>query len=476
MSRVGEFDPAESRADTSLLAARGEIESFQVVVSGGRSGLDGVDLEVGPLVGPEGAELPGTTRYREHYVDVPESSPDRGGPNRPGAPGRYADALVPFVHPETGAPLDGEIRAAGVDVDPAANQPYWIDVDVPRDAVPGTYEGTWTVTADGFRESGRVTVDVADLQFPVRPSLRSLVLNWGAKESVSRELLRNKLVPTSALPPPGDPLAAIVNVTDVGLFSGADERRCRMTPPPPVEEIRAAAAQETRPGAQLLNYTADEIGGCDGLIEPVREWSRALHAAGVEQLITQAPDPALFDDGTGRPAVDIWALLPKQYVDDPDLVDRARELGSTVWSYNALAQDGYSPKWLIDFAPTDFRIQPGFLNQRLGLTGILYWRADYWTDDPWNDVHAYEEGYPGEGQLVYPGEQVGIPDGAAPSLRLKWLRDGVEDYELIALARERDPGRTAQIVGTVARSWEDWTKDPTRLLEARSRLLGSGGS
>ena len=47
--------------------------------------------------------------------------------------------------------------------------------------------------------------------------------------------------------------------------------------------------------------------------------------------------------------------------------------GDEVWSYNTEVQDPYSPKWEIDFAPINFRIQPGFINQSLHLTGLLYW-------------------------------------------------------------------------------------------------------
>ena len=73
------------------------------------------------------------------------------------------------------------------------------------------------------------------------------------------------------------------------------------------------------------------------------------------------------------------------------------------------------------------------------MTGVLYWRVDSWTDDPWHDVdtsphpsEAYH--FPGEGMLVYPAETVGI-DGVVPSMRLKWIRDGVEDYEYIQILK-----------------------------------------
>src|SRR5690606_26710671 len=127
-----------------------------------------------------------------------------------------------------------------------------------------------------------------------------------------------------------------------------------------------------------------------------------------------------FDDGSGsgRSAVDTWVVLPKQYDANPGLVNQALQKGDEVWSYNALMQDQYSPKWQVDYAPINFRIQPGFINQSLGLSGLLYWKIDEWPADPWNNVQNMNiggYGYRGEGMLVYPGAQVGIA-GVAPSM------------------------------------------------------------
>ena len=76
---------------------------------------------------------------------------------------------------------------------------------------------------------------------------------------------------------------------------------------------------------------------------------------------------------------------------------------------------------------------------RYGVNGFLYWCTNYWikTNDPWIDVDTKTLSYPvyGEGILVYPGEKVGI-DGPVASLRLKCIRDGMEDYGLLSLAEQ----------------------------------------
>ena len=73
--------------------------------------------------------------------------------------------------------------------------------------------------------------------------------------------------------------------------------------------------------------------------------------------------------------------------------------------------------------------------------------------------------------LVYPGAYVGVA-GVVPSMRLKWLREGVEDYEYIELLKRRGRGAWAlQTVRGIATDWSNWTQD-TGALEAARRILG----
>jgi hypothetical protein len=202
-----------------------------------------------------------------------------------------------------------------------------------------------------------------------------------------------------------------------------------------------------------------------------------MHQAGIKNLISMSPTPALYDDGSGagRSAVDIWVLLPVMYNNSKTQVGEVLKKGDSVWSYNTLVQDAYSPKWLIDFDPVNFRVQPGFISQSLTLSGLLYWRIDKWPSDPWNNVNnagSYSSAnYPGEGMLVYPGEPVGVK-GVVASMRLKWLRDGVEDYDYVQILKDLGKGDLAmQIARSVGPDWTNWTRDP-RAIEAAHLKLG----
>ncbi len=481
LQRVFQADSPGTSTQAQLYAARGEYESYQIVVRGPSSGLTNVNIQVTALQGPTTIPAASSTLYREQYVYVSPSSPNWNGTNQPGPPGWYPDALIPFVNPATGAGLTNcgaQIQAVPFSVAANTNQPVWVDVQVPAGAPAGQYIGSYTVTSDQGNFTGQVLLTVWNFALPSSPSLRSSFAYWQADSlAAEQELLRNRISPLTASI--SNELLLMSNYglagTDIQFSSGANVSNCTMSAPPSVSQFQAAAAAQA-PGLYLFDYSADEIGNCTKLYPEVQHWAYNLHQAGIRNLVTMAPVTALFDDGsgTGRSAVDIWTILPMQYGPSQATISQALTKGDAVWSYNTLVQDSYSPKWEIDFDPINFRIQPGFLSQALNLTGILYWRVDLWSSSPWTSVNSQglfsSNNYPGEGMLVYPGAQVGLP-GVAPSMRLKWIRDGVDDYDYVQMLRQMGQGAWAlQIINGIAANFTNWSHDPNALQAVRMQL------
>ncbi|HEX5432218.1 MAG TPA: glycoside hydrolase domain-containing protein [Bryobacteraceae bacterium] len=481
MHRVMQRDPAGAVGLAQIRAARGEYESFQIVVTAPPGGLSGVNVTVSNLNGPGGAVIPRTdlALFREHYVNVVESSPNWGGSNQPLGAGNYPDALIPFIDPATGQPpAAAALRAVPFNLDPGMNQPIWVDISVPRNIPAGQYNGTFTVTSNQGYAWGSISLQVWNFDLPETPALHSAFLFWnGEGLAADEELLRNKINPLRTGTEDESNLMSHFGLDSVALpfWSGADVSTCSMNPAPSTADFQNAAAQQ-QPGLLKFVYSADEIGNCGNLYGVMQQWASNMHRAGLKNLVTMAPNPNLYDDGsgTGQSAVDIWTMLPIGYDADPSAVQYVLRKGDSAWSYNTMVQDAYSPKWELDFSPVDFRIQPGFINQSLGLSGLLYWRVDMWSSDPWNDINTIgvwnSSNYPGEGVLVYPGEQVGI-QGVAPSMRLKWLRDGVEDYDYVNILKKLGQGDWAlQVVRSVGADWSHWTQDPNALQAARDQL------
>jgi hypothetical protein len=494
LARIGREDPATGSNKMALWAARGEYESFQVVVRAPASGLTNVRVSASALTG-EGHRVIAKSNlqlFREYYVHVFQGSPDAGGSNRPLGPGWYADALIPFaaedkktsVHPAT-------MQANPFDLAANTNQPIWIDVFVPRGSEAGAYLGTVTVASDQGAATVSVIFNVWNFELPLRPSLHTAfaIYNTAEKPRIfygdsvanQRLLLEHKLMPAFV-----DPAAERqfidelgLNLSQVDFFKVASYSNCQQPPPPSVADFSALKAKH-QPDLPLYVHLGDEVTECRQTFPAFAAWAKNIRAAGFISMLTAVPVPELRDDGSGthRSVADIWVMLPNQIVSNAADMNAAMKKGDQVWSYTALVQDSYSPKWAIDFAPVNYRILGGFLNQVQGLTGLLYWNVNSWvvnpTPDPWNNISYIENGKstpPGEGWLVYPGEKVGSND-LVPSIRLKWIRKSVEDYEYVEILKRLGRGDWALgVARKVAPDWTNWTRDPNAL-ETAHRQLG----
>jgi hypothetical protein len=491
LARVARDEAAGSQREMALWAARGEYESFQIVVRAPAGGLKNVNVAISDLMAQRGRITKASVMlYREHYVQITRGSPDRGGTNRPLGPGWYPDALIPFRTSSGEALRPAALRAVPFDLAPSTDQPIWIDVFVEHETLPGRYSGTVTVTSDEGKAAVSVVVNVWNFELPLHPSLLSAfnVSNdsssnphvfYGDEKQNQEMLLRHKIMPVYV-----DPRYEREFMQNYGLsiariqyFQHASYGNCKQPPPPSVADLLALKAKH-QPDLQLYLHLADEISDCPNIFPILKQWAQNGRQAGLITLLTAIPLPELRDDGSGsgRSVADIWDLLPRQFVSNAADVAAVVKKGDHIWSYTAIVQDNFSPKWEIDFRPINYRIF-GFLNQSAGATGLLYWSVNSWaigpTNDPWNNMTYIENGRPtppGEGWLVYPGAQVGS-EAFVPSMRLKWIRKSVEDFEYVEILKKLNRGDWALgLVKTVATDWVHWSQDPEAVESVRRQL------
>jgi hypothetical protein len=79
-------------------------------------------------------------------------------------------------------------------------------------------------------------------------------------------------------------------------------------------------------------------------------------------------------------------------------------------------------------------------------------------------------GRPGDGIFLYPPAPIGSTE-SAPGIRLKAIRDGIQDYEYAHMLKNL--GQLSVVDSTVlpiAGSWSNWNRDPNALQNARATL------
>lgn len=527
--RVRPSDEVTGAGAIDIACARGETESGQIVISAIGGHLERVDATVSELVNQDGTPIPAQSvvLFREHFVPVRHSAPRAAQ-----APGWVPDPLVPLINPYTGEPVGRPVWSGnalqgprfgggGFDVWQDQNQPLWLDVSVPRDQPAGEYTGKLTVTArDASSAEMPIRVTVWDFVLPAGPAHEN---HFGGFERVARYMRLDaksgefhriedryiEMMAAHRLNPPlprrlypevgedGTPAfddALDKRISDfVARYNMTDFQIPRAPFGDPTGENRDKAIRFYRGWYAYLAdkgwagraylYMLDEPND-SGAYERVRQLGALVQEAepGIRRLVVEQPYTHKPEWGTLDGSIDIWCPL-FGFVHEPS-IERVQAQGDDVWSYTALVQTAppYHPEyekvrgdeppfWELDFPVVSYRIAP-WLNRRYGITGLLYWSAVYWASperDPWMDP-GFRVRWNGEGALFYPGDAAGI-EGPIASLRLKTLRDGMEDYEYFVLLEELGGAGTVEaIVREAVPTWGSWNQDPDCLPRLRSQL------
>ena len=548
MERILQHEAPFGTPAAEIAAARNEVESFQVVVAARDQNLRVTSVTLPELVGEGGAKIPGDRikLYREEYVRVRLSTPRAELP-----PGLYPDALVPFIDPVTGKPIEpfsqrrerwgeplvttgNDMYAVPFDVFAGQNQPLWIDVHVPKGVPAGVYRGTVRVSTDRGKAELPVTLTVWDFDLPDGPThcnhfggFWGIASVFGVKynsdefreiearycEAMAEHRL-NPPLPSRLLPqanPDGSltidtnrhaALRAFIeklHVTDFEIPSSPFGRLPHSTTNANYKTVppdqREKALRYYRDYYQYVKangwadrayvYLLDEPNTAENyeqvlvLAEIVHQAAPELKCLVVEQ--TYPHDPAWPDID---PAVDIWC--PLWSFIDRETVNQKLKQGDSVWSYTALVQrspryhpayeevrEKDPPYWHIDRPLLVYRV-PTWINRQYGITGLLYWSTVQRVIEPWyNPAFAHPRHFNGGGYLFYPGVPCGIK-GPVASMRLKNLRDGMEDYEYFVLLERRAGAAAVQkIVDRIAPTWWGYTRDPKALYDARRELAAA---
>ena len=134
----------------------------------------------------------------------------------------------------------------------------------------------------------------------------------------------------------------------------------------------------------------------------------------LKTLLTQTPRQG-FED------VDIWCVRIDNILREETKRFRERK-DKSIWMYVSSKIRPF-PSLNIDVPSIEARIL-GWICFKNKVEGLLYWCVNWWPKNPFEgaDTYKYQNG---NGFLYYPGDKI------LSSLRVKLLREGLEDYEYL---------------------------------------------
>ncbi len=511
-----------------LHAARNEFESFQIHVHAGSAAMH-ITATPSDLAGAGiggGAQIPASPNiavFSESYINVTTPS------DLNGITGLVPDPLVPGVDPyfhekRNGFPLT---------IPPGETRSIWVDVFVPASAHSGFYNGTVTLN-DGSSALAKIPVRLAVWNFTL-PSTATLKSAFGMGYTGYGYLAYGDYAGVAKYPGSGGSSDQALALIHAAISSFFLEHRVTIgqavvEPTSPNGQWSAfdqvygplmnGQANTPNSGAKLTtlqypngqgtnvadlkDYTSHFnsmswlprlfVYQCD---EPPAgcPWAtmiaggNAVHsnAPGLSTLVTTSIDKATANNALG--AIDI--LVP--VVDEMDPMGGSNQRskydawlmnpGKQLWWYQSCDEHiscdngkpgpktSTWPTYMIDASPVRNRVFQwmAYLYQ---IQGELYYQVDLWQDNPWD--HLYFAGGNGDGALYYPGVAAQI-GGSTPipisSIRLKLIRDGMEDFEYLAALDRAGKGQLAtQIAHSFITNAYTFKDDPAALESARIQL------
>ena len=227
-------------------------------------------------------------------------------------------------------------------------------------------------------------------------------------------------------------------------------------------------------------------------------------------LMTTAYDPSYGRDTGLDPYVDIWVPLTPRFAETSEAVAAARKRGRQVWWYICCGPRHPHANWFVEYTAAEHRLVMGFMPHKFGSQGFLHYSMNFWatnrevkTKDGKTVVRKnarYTEpincgpltnsdgkswtNYNGDGLIFYPG-----PEGPVSTIRMKCIRDGLEDYEYLWLlgqaVKEATAGRrrasadwlkraqaALAVSPSLVRTLTEYSTDGARVLAARRAIAG----
>jgi hypothetical protein len=165
-----------------------------------------------------------------------------------------------------------------------------------------------------------------------------------------------------------------------------------------------------------------------------------FHCENVESCRSKKKTSATVT-GLLSPIVDLWNIGSPHYWANLPEVRKLKAAGKTVYFYNGTPR---VPEPLLR------AVYWGWYGYKYEADGVCFWNGTDWTDwdtdAPAQDPYTNAGGrYQGFSMVFYPGSKFGY-DGPIPSMRVKTLRRGFQDFEYLRLIEAKHLKTRAELI------------------------------
>ena len=222
---------------------------------------------------------------------------------------------------------------------------------------------------------------------------------------------------------------------------------------------------------QYIQHIADEP--IDENVESYIEISRFLKTLVPELKVIEACHTHQLEN-----MIDIWVPQMNFLKSGMDFYTERQTKGDEAWYYTCLAPKGEWANRFVELPLIKTRLLH-WVNFKYNIPGYLHWGFNFWgsnsgiitAENPYDDVSGMIVSSGnilpgGDCWITYPGYKT-----IYPSIRLEAMRDGIVDYELLKMYKEKFPAETSELVGTTVYGFEHYDINIGAFREKRRQIL-----
>jgi Domain of unknown function (DUF4091) len=181
--------------------------------------------------------------------------------------------------------------------------------------------------------------------------------------------------------------------------------------------------------------------------------------------------------GALREASDVWVPQLGRFDNQLALLAERQRAGHEVWFYTCLFPRGRYMNRLMDLPLLKTRLLH-WVNYRYSLAGFLHWGWNFWGPEPTKNtqpvINLNQTLLPsGDAFIVYPDR---ARLGVLSSVRLEAMREGIEDYEMLAALGRRDRGAADALAREAVATFTEYVRDPGAFRRIEAKLIEALGA